>query len=163
VFDDWNYLKQGIHVKPSEHKDALSFEAVTEGINNRLINQASQFLMTWFTNVLKRWREDQFHYFMRVGQYQDIRGMRKQGFDFVGDMLMNHQREFNWLIGVASGGIDKVSFDFNDMTKRAIVVLRNHGWRQFAPHEVTCLHDTLEKIYAIIVQKRQQKLARKRF
>lgn len=163
MFDDWNYLKQGIHIKQNEHKDALSFEAVTEGINNKIINQASQFLMTWFTNVLKKWREDQFHYFMRVGQYQDIRGVKKQGFDLVYDMINNHAREFDWLLGVASGGIDKVSFDMNDMTSRAITILRRHGWMQFYPHEVVCLHDTLEKIYALILQKRQQKLARKRF
>lgn len=162
MFDTWDYLKQGIHIKPNIHKDSLSFEAISDNINSKMINQASSFLMNWFTNVLKKWREDQFHYFMRVGRYQDARGQWKQGFDYIGDLVQNHGREFNWLLNIASNGIEKVSFDLDDMTNRTVTVLRNYGWRQFYPHEIIGLHDTLEKIHILILQRRQQKLARKK-
>ena len=153
------YLSQGIRRKPQPQRDPYSFEGVQDMAIGKTVDLACAELMRWFYGVLSNYPENYFHTVMRMGIYQDVRGVRKQGYDLVADLSRSHGMIFNKMLSIAANGIDLVSYDINDMTARTVYVLKAYAkWQGVYPHEFVCLRDTLEKINFMIYQKKQMKM-----
>jgi len=151
--DIWNYLSQGVKKKTVATSGSSMYDQVQEAMLRPLINQASQFVMSWFLSNIVKYGEQGFHTKLS-GTYVDMFDkQRYYGFDFVYDLMANHKQSLNWLMGIAAKGVNMVSYDINDMSQRLFNILRTkYGW-SLMPHEKACISRALFRIDALLKTK----------